>query len=328
MNLAELKDKIKSLSTEYLQEVIFVRRHLHTYPELGFKEFDTSDFIVSHLSDYGISFKQGIAKTGIIGVIEGIEPETKVIALRADMDALPILESGNKEYRSCIDGVMHACGHDIHVACLLGAAKILNDLKSEFSGTIKLFFQPSEEMFPGGALAMINEGALENLRVQNVFGQHVLPQLETGKVGLKAGKYMASTDEIYLTIKGKGGHAATPELVINPLYIASAILLELEKEFNKNKPQNSLSVLTFGRIIGEGRTNVIPDEVTIDGTIRAFDETWRAKAHEIITTVASAIAEKMNGFCAVNIAKGYPFLVNDDALSIQTKQLAIEYLGV
>ena len=258
MNLAELKDKIKSLSTEYLQEVIFVRRHLHTYPELGFKEFDTSDFIVSHLSDYGISFKQGIAKTGIMGVIEGIEPETKVIALRADMDALPILESGNKEYRSCIDGVMHACGHDIHVACLLGAAKILNDLKSEFSGTIKLFFQPSEEMFPGGALAMINEGALENLRVQNVFGQHVLPQLETGKVGLKAGKYMASTDEIYLTIKGKGGHAATPELVINPLYIASAILLELKKNSIRTSHRIPCQCLLSAELLAKGEQMLFP----------------------------------------------------------------------
>jgi amidohydrolase len=327
MNLVELKDKVKTLSTEYLQEIISIRRHLHSNPELGFQEYNTSNYIASRLSNYGISFKQGIAKTGIIGIIEGVNPNRKVIALRADMDALPIHEKGNKEYRSCTEGVMHACGHDIHMACLLGAAKILYEMKNEFNGTIKLFFQPSEEMFPGGALAMINEGALENPVVQNVFGQHVLPQLETGKVGLKAGKYMASTDEIYLTVKGKGGHAATPELVVNPLYIASAILLELEKEFNKNKPKDSISVLTFGKIIGAGRTNIIPDEVTIDGTIRAFDETWRAKAHEMIASIASAVAVKMSGSCDVNIAKGYPFLVNDDALSVQTKQLAVEYLG-
>lgn len=327
LTLPELKEKVKSLSGMYLQEVIAIRRHLHAYPELGFQEERTSDYIVSRLSDYGISFRQGVAKTGIIGVIEGNKPESKIIALRADMDALPIHEKENREYRSCTDGVMHACGHDIHMACLLGAAKILNELKNEFNGTIKLFFQPSEEMFPGGALAMINEGALENPSVQNVFGQHVLPQLETGKIGLKAGKYMASTDEIYLTVKGKGGHAATPELVVNPLYIALTILLELEKEFNKNKPQDSTSVLTFGRIIGEGRTNIIPDEVTIDGTIRAFDETWRAKAHEMITSVASAVAKDMKGSCEVKIAKGYPFLVNDETLSLQTKQLAIEYLG-
>jgi amidohydrolase len=323
----ELKEKIKSLSLLNLKEVISIRRYLHSFPELGFQEFNTSDYIASRLSDYSISFRQGVANTGIIGIIEGAKSDGRVIALRADMDALPIQEKENKEYSSCNNGIMHACGHDIHMACLLGAAKILNELKSEFNGTVKLFFQPSEEMFPGGALAMINEGVLENPTVQNVFGQHVLPQLETGKVGLKAGKYMASTDEIYITVKGKGGHAATPELYINPLNIAAKIILELETEFNKNKPVDSPSVLVFGRIIGEGKTNIIPDEVKLEGTIRTFDEQWRNKVHGMVENVSSSIAKKMNANCEVNIAKGYPVLVNNEKLTQETKLLAIEYLG-
>jgi amidohydrolase len=243
------------------------------------------------------------------------------------MDALPITEANKIEYKSNKTGFMHACGHDVHMACLLGAAKILNELKNEFEGSIKLFFQPSEEKFPGGALAMINEGVLEDPKVENVFGQHVLPQLEVGKVGFRSGKYMASTDEIYITVTGKGGHAATPELYTNPLNIAATIILELEKEFNKNKPLDSLSVLAFGRITGEGKTNIIPEEVKMEGTIRTFDEQWRSKAHNMIENISSFVAKKMNGNCEVNIAKGYPTLVNDDKLTGKTKQLAIEYLG-
>ncbi|MFA4851242.1 MAG: M20 family metallopeptidase [Bacteroidales bacterium] len=326
MNLSELKEKIKSLSQLYLQEIISVRRHFHAYPELGFREYNTSEYIASKLNEYDISFRQGIAKTGIVALIKGVK-KGKVIALRADMDALPIHENNEKNYRSCVDGVMHACGHDVHIACLLGAAKILNELKNEFGGTIKLFFQPSEEKFPGGAIAMINEGVLENPKVAHVFGQHVLPSLDAGKIGLKPGKYMASTDEIYIIVTGKGGHAATPELVVNPITIAASVLLELSKEFEKNKPSDYPSLLAFGRIAGEGGTNVIPDEVKIDGTMRAYDEEWRAKAHDIISSVASQVAQNMGGNCNVNIVKGYPFLVNDDMLTSEVKRLAIDYLG-
>ena len=323
----QFKEKIKSLSEKYLREVISIRRHLHTIPETGFEEFKTSEFIISKLEKYGISYKSGIAITGIVGTIQGKDPESKTIALRSDIDALPITEANDVSYKSERTGFMHACGHDVHIACLLGAAKILNELKNEFEGTIKLFFQPSEEKFPGGALAMIDNGVMENPKVENVFGQHVLPQLEVGKIGLKPGKYMASTDEIYITVKGKGGHAATPELYINPLNIASSIILELQKEFNNNKPLDNPSVLAFGRITGEGRTNIIPDEVKLEGTIRTFDEQWRAKAHAMIENISSAIAQSMNGNCEVNIAKGYPTLVNDEKLTSITKQLAIEYLG-
>lgn len=327
MNLSELKEKIKSLSYLYLQEIISVRRHLHSYPEPGFQEYKTSAYIISKHKEYGIPYKSGIAKTGVVGFIAGDKKSKKTIALRADMDALPVVEVNEVEYRSKNKGFMHACGHDVHIACLLGAAKILNELRNEFGGTIKLFFQPSEETLPCGALAMINEGVLKNPDVANVFGQHVLPSLNSGMIGLKSGKYMASSDEIYITIIGKGGHAATPELVVNPITIAASVLSELSKEFEKNKPSDSPSLLAFGRIAGEGRTNVIPDEVKIDGTMRAYDEEWKAKAHDIISSVASQVAQNMGGDCNVNIVKGYPFLVNDDMLTSEVKRLAIDYLG-
>ena len=327
MQNIKLKEKIISLSEKYLQEVINVRRYLHTIPETGFEENKTSEYIISKLEEYGIPYKSGIAKTGIVGTISGENPKSKTIALRSDIDALPITETNDVSYKSTRAGFMHACGHDAHMACLLGAAKILNELKNEFEGTIKLFFQPSEEKFPGGALAMIDEGVMEDPKVENVFGQHVLPQLEVGKIGLKSGKYMASTDEIYITVKGKGGHAATPELYINPLNIASTIILELQKEFNNNKPVDTPSVLAFGRITGEGRTNVIPDEVKLEGTIRTFDEQWRTKAHAMIENISIATAKSMKGNCEVHIAKGYPTLVNDEKLTEITKQLAVEYLG-
>jgi amidohydrolase len=327
MQSTEIKEKIKNLSESNLQELIDIRRHLHKIPELGFEENQTAVFIEKKLSEYNIPYKTGIAKTGIVGTIAGTKGDGKTIALRADMDALPIIEENDLDYKSGNAGVMHACGHDAHMACLLGAAKILNEFKNEFGGTIKLFFQPSEENFPGGALAMIDEGVLENPEVKNVFGQHVLPQLDAGKIGLKPGNYMASTDEIYITVKGKGGHAATPELYINPVMIAAEILVELDKEFKKNKPSECPSVLAFGRIRGEGRTNIIPDEVKIEGTLRTFSEGWRAEAHEMIINIADSISKKMNGKCDVHIAKGYPVLVNDDQLTANVKQLAIDFLG-
>jgi amidohydrolase len=327
MQKNELKEKIKSLSNSYLQEIIDIRRHLHTIPEIGFHEFETSAFIAGKLKEFGIPFIEGIAVTGIVGTIVGKDASKKTIALRADMDALPITETDPIDYVSRHPGMMHACGHDVHVACLLGTAKILNGLKNEFEGTIKLFFQPSEETFPGGAKAMIEEGAMENPQVENVFAQHVFPQVNSGKIGIKGGKYMASTDEIYITVKGKGGHAATPELNVNPLNIAASIILELEKEFDKNKPQDSRSVMAFGKIIGEGRTNVIPDEVKLEGTIRTYDENWRVKVHRMVETLSSEIARKMKGSCEVHIAHGYPMLVNDEALTAVVKEYAEEYLG-
>lgn len=327
MTREQFKEKIKLLSEKYFQEFIAVRRHLHTIPEMGYKEYKTSGYIIKKLSEFGIPYQRSVAVTGVVGSIHGRNAEKKTIALRTDMDALPIKEENKVKYKSKNKNMMHACGHDAHMACVLGAAKILNELRNEFEGTVKLIFQPSEEAFPGGAIKMIQEGVLENPHVSNVFGQHVYPSLETGKVGFRPGKYMASTDEIYITVFGKGGHAATPDLFINPLMIASKMLTELEKYFNDNKPSNSLSVLTFGRIIGEGKTNIVPDKVMLEGTFRAFDEDWRIKAHEGIKRTAAAVAESSKGKCDVRIDRGYPFLENDAALTAEAKKLAEEYLG-
>lgn len=321
--LATIKQKASSM----MPELIAIRRHLHQHPELSMQEQATSAFIQKKLTEYGIPFTAGIAVHGIVGLIEGRNPETRVIALRADMDALPIVEKNTVDYCSQTPGVMHACGHDVHMTSLLGASKILNELKNEFEGSVRLIFQPSEERFPGGASMMIKEGVLENPVPQQMFGQHVLPTLEAGKVGMKPGKYMASTDEVYLTVKGKGGHGGTPELNVDPVLISAHILVALQQVVSRNLPPQLPAVLSFGRFIAEGRTNIIPNEVKLDGTLRTFDEKWRSEAHRKIEKIATSIAEGMGGECIVFIDKGYPFLVNDDKVTADARQYAIEYLG-
>jgi len=310
-----LKNKIQSLAQQFHSEIIENRRHLHAHPELSFEEFATSDYIVSKLKEYHIPFSQGMVKTGIVALIEGKNPSKKTIALRADIDALPIIETNDVPYKSTHSGVMHACGHDVHTSSLLGTARILNTLKNEFEGTVKLIFQPGEEKLPGGASLMIKEGVLENPHVHNIFGQHVFPSMQVGKVGFKKGMYMASTDEIYLTVKGKGGHAAMVKDYNSPLLIASAILLELNKAFMLEPGNETPTVLAFGKIVGSGATNVIPDEVKIEGTFRTMNETWRAQAHSKMKTIAETVAKQMKGECILHIENGYPFLINDEAFT-------------
>ncbi|MEI6062690.1 MAG: M20 family metallopeptidase [Bacteroidota bacterium] len=322
-----LSEKIKVLAASYAPGTIEIRRHLHAHPELSEKEFNTADFICSTLDGYHIPYTRNIGGNGIVGKIEGLHPDTATLALRADMDALPINELNECDYKSLNAGVMHACGHDVHMASLLGAARILNELRTEFQGTIRLVFQPSEEKFPGGALAMIRDGVLENPVPRRILGQHVLPTLEAGKAGFMPGRYMASTDEVYLTVKGRGGHAATPQLNIDPVVIASHIIIALQQVVSRWAPPGIPTVLSFGRVIAGGRTNIIPSEVKIDGTLRTFDEDWRARAHEKITTLAQGMAESMGGTCEVFIAKGYPFLVNDELATAEAKALALEFLG-
>ncbi|MBI9034377.1 MAG: amidohydrolase [Bacteroidales bacterium] len=325
--MENIKDTIKAKASAYLEQAIQDRRYLHQHPELSFKEENTAKYISEKLTAYGIEHQTGLAKTGIVGFIYGKNPEKKVIALRADMDALPLNELNSCAYKSENEGVMHACGHDAHMANLLGTARILNEIREHFEGTIKLFFQPSEESFPGGAKIMIEEGVLENPKVENVYGQHVYPELEAGKIGIKSGKYMASTDEVYLTVKGKGGHGALPNQNVDPVLIAAHIVVALQQIVSRHADPGMPTVLSFGRIIGEGRTNIIPDEVKLDGTIRTFDEQWRAEAHKRITKIAQGIAEGMGGSCEVFIDHGYPFVYNDEQTTAATRSAAVEFLG-
>jgi amidohydrolase len=258
-----LKDKIQNLSREYLKEVISYRRHLHSNPELSFEEYKTAEFVSQKLKEFNIDYRNGIAKTGIVALLEGKNPEKKTIALRADMDALPITEANEVEYKSKNPGVMHACGHDVHTASLLGVAKILSGLRNEFEGTVKFIFQPGEEKLPGGASLMIKEGVLKNPEPAGIFGQHVMPLINAGRVGFKKGMYMASADEIYVTVKGKGGHAAMPYQNIDPVVIASHIIIALQTIVSRSAKPNIPTVLSFGKVIANGATNIIPNEVKI-----------------------------------------------------------------
>lgn len=322
----ELIDQIKAAAESLHDEVVAIRHHLHAHPELSFQEYQTMAYVKSKLESWGISPIKVIGTTGLEALIQGNGPG-KTIALRADMDALPIYEKNDIPYKSQNEGVMHACGHDVHTSCLLGASKILFDLRENFSGTIKLIFQPGEEKSPGGARILIKEGVLENPRPDRILGQHVMPLIPVGKVGFRAGKYMASNDEIYLTVKGKGGHGAMPEAVVDPVIIAANILVNLQQIVSRKSNPKMPTVLSFGDIHGHGATNVIPDEVKIAGTLRTFDEKWRSEAQHWIKSIAQHTAEAFGGTCEVNIVDGYPFLVNDESFTHQNIGAAKAYLG-
>lgn len=323
----DYQSTIRQLAEDFFSEAVGIRRHLHRYPELSTQEHKTAIYISQWLTKWGIEHQTGVAGTGVVGLIMGNAGPGPCLALRADMDALPIEEKTNLPYASLNAGVMHACGHDVHVSSLLGTAFILNSMKDHFSGSIKLIFQPSEECFPGGAIKMIEEGVLEKPKVDAIFGQHVLPQLEAGKIGLKPGMYMASTDEIYITVKGKGGHAATPELLTDPILIASHVVVTLQQVVSRYANPAIPTVLSFGRMIADGRTNIIPDTVTIEGTFRTFNENWRADALDLVSSLATNTARAMGGDCDVRIAHGYPFLINDSTLTAAVKKDMLEFMG-
>lgn len=321
-----MKEEILSIAKSIENELITIRRHIHANPELSEQEFNTAEFVSKTLTKWGIQHKTNVGGTGIVAEIKA-ENAISTVVLRADMDALPIQELNDIEYSSKVSGVMHACGHDVHITCLLGAVFILNKLKNNLKKNIKFIFQPSEEKFPGGATAMIKAGVLENPVPEAIYGLHVMPELEVGKVGFVSGKAMASTDEIYLTVKGKTGHGAIPNMSIDPIVIASHIIVALQQVVSRRANPLIPTVLSFGRFIAEGRTNIIPQEVKIDGTIRTFDEDWRKQAHQIITDIAVNTAKGMGGECEVFIDKGYPYLVNDKNLTENSKEKAIELFG-
>lgn len=321
-----LQERIKSLAKQNADEFIQVRHHLHSHPELSYQEFETSKFIQFKLNEWNIPFEIKAA-TGVVGLIKGKNPDSRCIALRGDMDALPIKEENDVEYKSTKDGVMHACGHDVHTTCLLGAAKILGELKDEFEGTVKLIFQPGEEKNPGGASLMIQDGVLENPRPQGIIGLHVNPSLPVGKLSFRKGRVMASADEIYISVKGKGGHAAAPHTTVDTILTASHLIVSLQQIISRNNNPLSPSVLSICSFQGGHTTNVIPSEVKLMGTFRAMDEEWRSKAHKLITKHATELVHAMGAEIDLHIDVGYPCVDNDDALTETAWRLAEDYMG-
>lgn len=322
----EILNKIKQLAEQLSPKLIETRRHLHANPELSFQEYETSKFVKEQLQKLGLK-PESIADTGLVVLIEGKNPSKKVVGLRADMDALPIIEANDVPYKSKNHGVMHACGHDVHTTSLLGVASILSSLKEEFEGTVKLVFQPGEEQLPGGASIMIKEGVLQNPTVESMIGQHVLPIMPVGKVGFRPGMYMASTDEIYVTVTGKGGHGAMPEMNVDPVLIASHIVVALQQVVSRMASPKTPTVLSFGKVTANGATNIIPNEVKMEGTFRTLDEKWRAEAHKKMKKLAEGLAESMGGHCDFEIRNGYPFLRNDPAMTLKLKKQAEVYMG-
>lgn len=321
-----LKEKIQQLAKKYAPDFISIRHHLHAHPELSYQEYETSKFVQRQLTETGIPFSV-MAGTGVVGLIEGKNPGRRIVALRADMDALPIQEENNVSYKSTKDGVMHACGHDVHTTALLGAARILHELKDEWEGTVKLIFQPGEEKNPGGASLMIKEGVLQNPVPQAIFGLHVHPGLQIGQVSFRGGMVMASADEIYITIKGKGGHAAAPHLTIDTILVASHLIVSLQQIISRNRNPLSPSVLSITSVQGGHTTNVIPSEVKLMGTFRAMDEQWRFHAHELIRKQATELVHSMGAEIDLHIDVGYPMVYNNEALDQVARAEARTYMG-
>jgi amidohydrolase len=318
--------RIKQIANQHFDAMVANRRHLHRNPELSFEEFATTKFIAEKLKEIGYNL-QTITETGGYIDILGKNPGSKVIALRGDIDALPIFEKNEVEYKSQNEGKMHACGHDVHTTSLLGAVRILHELREEFEGTIRCIFQPGEERLPGGASIMIREGVLKNPNVESIIGQHVMPLMDAGKVGFRPGLYMASADEIYIRVIGKGGHGAHPHQNIDPVMIAAQIITQLQTIPSRRAKPSIPTVLSIGKVIAEGSTNIIPNEVYMEGTFRTYDEEWRAKAHQLIVQMCNDICKLHGATCEAEVRKGYPFLMNDEKLTENAKQWATEYLG-
>jgi hippurate hydrolase len=320
-------DVIRQAAAENFDEWKRIRRYIHQHPELSFEEHQTAAFIAQQLTAWGIPFTSGVAGTGIVGLLEGRNPGSRCIAIRAELDALPIVEANDVEYRSIHEGIMHACGHDVHTTCLLGVLRILSMNRDEWEGQIKFIFQPGEEMHPGGGSLMIKEGVLESPKVDAIFGLHVYPHLPAGTIGFRSGQYMASTDEVHIKIHGKGGHAALPHQTIDPIAISAQIITALQQVVSRKSNPISPSVLSFGRIAGGTVNNVIPDVVELDGTLRTMDETWRKQAHGLIQDIVKNISEAFGARAEIDIPPGYPSLFNDPELTTAATGWATEYLG-
>jgi amidohydrolase len=323
----DLKNIILKHADELHQEIRDIRRYLHAHPELSFQEKETSIYIRKLLDQWGIEYRFPFVNTGLLAIISGKEKEGKVVALRTDMDALPITEANEVDFTSKNPGVMHACGHDVHMATLLGAIKILSSLRDQFSGKILFIFQPAEEKAPGGAKLMMEEGLFNDLKPDMVLAQHVMPDYNSGDVGFKPGIYMASSNEIFITVKGKGGHAALPENIKDPVLMASQVLISLQEEIKKKSPKEIPSILSFGKVTADGAVNIIPNQVTIEGTFRTMNEKWRSEAHQLIRQTVERITADMGGSADIEILPGYPVLYNDPGITAQSRKFAADLLG-
>jgi amidohydrolase len=326
MTANRLLDSFQKSAEEILPRVVETRRCLHANPELAFEEIETAKLVVKRLRELGISVWEGVAKTGVLGLIEGGKPGP-TIALRADLDALPIHEETGLDFQSANPGKMHACGHDAHTASLLGTAEILVRHRNELPGNVQLIFQPSEEKLPGGASVMVAEGVLERFQATGIVGQHVMPLLDVGQIGIRSGRYMASADEIYITVYGVGGHGAQPHTTVDPVAIGAQLITALQQIISRNADPRMPSVLTFGKVIANGATNVIPPKMYLEGTFRTFDEKWREDAHRRIVQLAKGLVEGMGGTIEIEIKKGYPVLNNDPELTRQTRTRLEQYVG-
>lgn len=322
----QLIQQIREKADRYAAEYTDIRRYIHAHPELSYQEFETSRLVQQHLAEMGIPFTV-MAGTGVTGLLEGRNPGKRIVALRADMDALPIQEENDIPYKSTRPGIMHACGHDVHTACLLGAARILQELRQEWEGTVKLIFQPGEEKNPGGASLMIKDGVLENPRPQSIFGMHVHTTLPTGKLSFREGMVMASADEIYISIRAKGGHAAAPHLTADPVLIGAQLVVALQQVVSRNNNPFNPSVLSITSFQGGNTTNVIPAEVKLMGTFRAMNEDWRFEAHRQIVSLATSLVQGMGAEIDIRIDVGYPFVLNDGPLTHAARKAAAAYAG-
>ena len=322
-----MKEQIQQLAKQYAQEFIEIRRHIHAHPELSFQEVETAAFVRKKLDSWGIEYTAQVGGEGVVAIVKGNNPSSRSVALRGDMDALPIEEKTGVEYQSKNIGIMHACGHDVHTTCLLGAAKILNELKDHWNGTLTLVFQPAEEKLPGGASIMLKDGLFSKEKPEKILAQHVFPELPVGKVGITPGAYMASSDELYITVKGKGGHGAKPDHTVDPVLIASHLIIALQQVVSRWSNPITPSVLTIGKVIANGATNVIPSEVTMEGTFRTFDENWRSDAHQRMIALAKGLVEGMGGTVEFRVERGYPVVYNDPEVTAVSRKIAEDYLG-